>query len=38
MAKTSPEANREILEAALHGLELQREKLEEQIAQVRSML
>jgi hypothetical protein len=38
MAKTSPEANREILEAALHGLELQREKLDEQIAQVRSML
>jgi hypothetical protein len=38
MAKTSPEANRDILEAALHGLELQREKLEEQIAQVRSML
>lgn len=38
MAKTSPEANREILEAALHGLELQREKLEDQIAQVRSML
>jgi len=38
MAKTSPEANREILEAALHGLEIQREKLEEQIAQVRSML
>lgn len=38
MAKTSPEANREILEAALHGLELQRDKLEEQISQVRSML
>jgi outer membrane protein TolC len=38
MAKTSPETNRDVLEAALHGLELQREKLEEQIAQVRSML
>jgi len=38
MAKTSPTASREILEAALHGLELQREKLEAQIAQVRSML
>jgi hypothetical protein len=38
MARTSPEANREILEAALHGLEIQREKLEEQIAQVRSIL
>jgi hypothetical protein len=38
MAKTNPTASPEILEAALHGLELQREKLEEQIAQVRSML
>ena len=38
MAKTNPTASREILEAALHGLELQQQKLEEQIAQVRSML
>ncbi len=38
MAKINPAASREILEAALHGLELQREKLEDQIAQVRSML
>lgn len=38
MARTSPEANREILEAALHGLEIQRDKLEQQIAQVRSVL
>jgi hypothetical protein len=38
MAKTRAVANREILEAALRGLELQREKLEEQITQVRSML
>jgi len=38
MAKTHPSASPEILEAALHGLELQRDKLEEQIAQVRSML
>ena len=37
MAK-NPAASREILEAALHGLELQREKLDDQIAQVRSML
>jgi hypothetical protein len=38
MAKISPAASREILEAALHGLELQRDKLEAQVAQVRSML
>lgn len=38
MAKINPAANREILEAALHGLELQREKLDDQIDQVRSML
>jgi hypothetical protein len=38
MAKTGSVANRDILEAALRGLEMQREKLEEQIAQVRSML
>jgi hypothetical protein len=38
MAKINPAANRDILEAALHGLELQREKLDDQIAQVRSML
>jgi hypothetical protein len=36
--KSSPTADREILEAALHGLELQREKLDQQIAQVRSFL
>lgn len=30
--------SREILEAALQGLELQRQKLDEQIAQVRSLL
>ena len=38
MARTSPTASREILEAALHGLELQKQKLDEQIAQVRSLL
>jgi len=38
MPKNTPAANREILEAALHGLELQRQKLDDQIAQVRSML
>jgi len=38
MAKISQEASREILEAALHGLELQRQKLDDQIAQVRSIL
>jgi hypothetical protein len=30
--------HREILEAALHGLETQKQRLEEQIAEVRSML
>jgi hypothetical protein len=38
MAKTSAAPSREILEAALHGLEGQRQKLDEQIAQVRSLL
>jgi hypothetical protein len=38
MAKSNAPASREILEAALRGLELQRDKLEEQMAQVRSML
>ena len=30
--------NKEVLEAALHGLELQKEKLDQQIAEVRSLL
>ena len=38
MAKHSAAPHHEILEAALQGLESQRHKLEEQIAQVRSML
>jgi hypothetical protein len=38
MAKQSAAPHREILEAALHGLEAQKHKLDEQIAQVRSML
>jgi peptidoglycan hydrolase CwlO-like protein len=38
MAKTSATPNREILEAALQGLEAQRQKLEEQISQVRGMM
>lgn len=38
MAKTIAATSPEILEAALLGLESQREKLDEQIAQVRSML
>ena len=38
MAKTSASPNHEILEAALQGLEAQRQKLDEQIAQVRSMM
>jgi hypothetical protein len=38
MAKTFAAPNREILEAALHGLEAQKQKLDDQIAQVRSML
>jgi peptidoglycan hydrolase CwlO-like protein len=35
---SSASPNKEILEAALHGLELQRDKLEQQIAEVRSLL
>lgn len=39
MAKLSGSTpNREILEAALQGLEAQKQKLDEQIAQVRSMM
>jgi peptidoglycan hydrolase CwlO-like protein len=38
MAKTSAPPNKEILEAALQGLEAQRQKLEEQIQQVRTMI
>ena len=38
MAKTLAAPHHEILEAALQGLEAQRRRLEEQIAQVRSML
>jgi peptidoglycan hydrolase CwlO-like protein len=38
MAKTSVVPSREILEAALHGLEAQRQKLDEQIAQVKTMM
>ncbi len=38
MAKTFATPNREILEAALQGLEAQRHRLEEQISQVRSMM
>jgi hypothetical protein len=38
MAKLSAAPHREILEAALHGLEAQRHRLDEQIAQVQSML
>ena len=38
MAKTSAAPSREILEAALQGLEAQRQKLDEQITQVRSLL
>jgi peptidoglycan hydrolase CwlO-like protein len=38
MPRTSGAPNQEILEAALHGLEAQREKLDEQIAQVRRLL
>jgi len=37
MARTSAAPSREILEAALQGLEAQRQKLDEQIAQVRSL-
>ena len=38
MAKTSASPSHEILEAALQGLEAQRQKLDEQIAQVRAMM
>jgi hypothetical protein len=38
MAKLSAAPNHEILEAALQGLEAQKSKLDDQIAQVRSML
>jgi len=38
MAKTTAGPSREILEAALQGLEAHRQKLEEQIAQVRSLI
>jgi hypothetical protein len=38
MAKTLASSNYEILEAALQGLEAQRQKLDEQIAQVRAMM
>ena len=38
MAKITSTPNRAILEAALQGLEAQREKVEEQINQVRGLL
>jgi hypothetical protein len=38
MAKTSVVPSREILEAALHGLEAQKQRLDEQIAQVKTMM
>ena len=38
MARTSAAPNREILEAALQGLEAQKQKLDEQISEVRSMM
>ena len=38
MPRTSAGPNAEILEAALQGLESQKEKIEEQISQVRSMM
>jgi hypothetical protein len=38
MAKLTAAPNREILAAALQGLEAQRDKLEEQISQVRSLM
>lgn len=38
MAKRSAAPNKEILEAALQGLEGQKQKLDEQIAQVRAMI
>ncbi len=38
MAKTPAAPTREILEAALQGLEAQKQRLEEQIGQVRAMM
>ncbi len=38
MAKSTAAPSREILAAALQGLEAQREKLDEQISQVRSLM
>jgi hypothetical protein len=38
MAKTSAAPKSEILEAALQGLETQKQKIDEQISQVRSMM
>lgn len=38
MAKTSASPSPEILEAALQGLEAQRQRLDEQIAEVRSIM
>ena len=38
MAKTSAGPSRDILEAALQGLEAQRQKLDDQISEVRSLL
>jgi hypothetical protein len=38
MAKTSAAPNSEIFEAALQGLESQKQKLDEQIAHVRSLM
>lgn len=38
MAKSTATPSRDILEAALQGLESQRDRLEEQIGQVRSMI
>ena len=38
MARSSAAPSKEILEAALQGLEAQRDKLDEQIAQVRAMM
>ena len=38
MARTASTPNKEILEAALQGLEAQKQRLEEQISQVRTLL
>jgi hypothetical protein len=38
MARTTTTPGKEILEAALQGLEAQKQKLDEQIAQVRSLM